>query len=53
VKFANLTPERAECELALEDAEQIVRRTMREEPKPEPEVIVVQGVPAGSGESRP
>jgi hypothetical protein len=36
VKFANLTPERAECELVLEDAEQIVRRTMREEPKPEP-----------------
>jgi len=53
VKFANLAPERAECELALEDAEQIVRRTMREEPKPEPPVIVVEGVPAGVGEQRP
>lgn len=28
VKFANLTPEAAECELALERGEQIVRRTM-------------------------
>jgi hypothetical protein len=32
VKFANLTPEAAECELAMERAEQIVRRTMRREP---------------------
>jgi hypothetical protein len=43
VKFANLTPERAECELVLEDAEQIVRRTMRQEPKPEPQTIVTVG----------
>jgi hypothetical protein len=52
VKFANLTPERAECELVLEDAEQIVRRTMREEPKPELPVIVAEGVPAGSEEKQ-
>lgn len=31
VKFANLTPERAECEIVLEDAESIVRRTMASE----------------------
>ena len=49
VKFANLTPERAECELVLEDAEQIVKRTMREEPKPEPlpAVEVLPGPDAG------
>jgi len=32
VKFANLTPEPAECEVALERAEHIVRVTMHEEP---------------------
>ena len=32
VKFANLTPEAAECELALERGEQIVRRTMIDAP---------------------
>jgi hypothetical protein len=46
VKFANLTPERAECELVLEDAEQIVRRTMRPEPKPAPEPIPALAVPS-------
>ncbi len=35
VKFANLTPEAAECEIALERGERIVRRTMAEPPKPE------------------
>lgn len=34
VKFANLAPEAAECELALERGEQIVRRTMVEAPSP-------------------
>jgi hypothetical protein len=34
VKFANLTPEAAECELALERGEQIVRRTMIDVPAP-------------------
>jgi hypothetical protein len=34
VKFANLTPEAAECELALERGEQIVRRTMIDLPAP-------------------
>ncbi|MEY2937204.1 MAG: hypothetical protein RL033_7953 [Pseudomonadota bacterium] len=37
VKFANLTPERAECEIVLEDAESIVRRTMAEEKATTPE----------------
>jgi hypothetical protein len=49
VKFANLTPERAECELVLEDAEQIVRRTMQREPKPEPIVTVGEAVPPVGG----
>lgn len=34
VKFANLTPEAAECEIALERGEQIVRRTMVDVPAP-------------------
>lgn len=34
VKFANLTPEAAECEIALERGEQIVRRTMVDAPAP-------------------
>jgi hypothetical protein len=37
VKFANLTPEAAECELALERGERIVRGTMVA-PRPSPEV---------------
>jgi hypothetical protein len=36
VKFANLTPEAAECEIALERGENIVRRTMAEPPRSEP-----------------
>ena len=36
VKFANLTPEAAECEIALERGEHIVRRTMVEPDQPEP-----------------
>ena len=42
VKFANLTPEAAECELALERAEHIVRRTMHRDPPPP-----LPGSPAG------
>jgi hypothetical protein len=38
VKFANLTPEAAECELALERGERIVRGTMVA-PRPSPEVV--------------
>lgn len=34
VKFANLTPEVAECELALERGERIVRSTMVQAPRP-------------------
>ncbi len=34
VKFANLTPEAAECEVAFERAEHIVRRTIKSEPPP-------------------
>jgi hypothetical protein len=36
VKFANLTPEAAECELALERGERIVRGTMLAPPRSEP-----------------
>jgi hypothetical protein len=36
VKFANLTPEAAECELALERGERIVRGTMLSAPRSEP-----------------
>jgi hypothetical protein len=36
VKFANLTPEAAECEVAFERAEHIVRRTIKSEPPPLP-----------------
>jgi hypothetical protein len=49
VKFANLAPERAECEVAVERAEHIVRSTMqpeRVEPSPSP-VIDVAGEAVG------
>jgi hypothetical protein len=52
VKFANLTPEAAECELALERAEQIVRRTMRREP-PAPPVGPAAAPPASPGGAPP
>jgi hypothetical protein len=41
VKFANLTPEAAECELALERGERIVRSTMVAAPRP-----AIGGAPA-------
>ena len=49
VKFANLTPEAAECEIALERGEHIVRRTMVEPPRIEPATL--REAPAASGPS--
>jgi hypothetical protein len=46
VKFANLTPEAAECELALERGERIVRNTMLAAPRPtegSPRVVPLVG----------
>lgn len=48
VKFANLTPEAAECELALERGERIVRGTMRAAAHSEP-IEVTPLVGAGPG----
>jgi hypothetical protein len=53
VKFANLTPERAECELVLEDAEQIVRRTMQREPTPAPAQLPAAGAPSAQIGGKP
>jgi hypothetical protein len=49
VKFANLTPEAAECEIALERGESIVRRTMAEPPKLEPASLREASAAAASG----
>ena len=49
VKFANLTPEAAECELALERGERIVRKTMVAPPRPE---LTVQPVGSGAAPGR-
>jgi hypothetical protein len=40
VKFANLTPQVSECEIAYERAEHIVRSTMRQEVAPSPSPVI-------------
>jgi hypothetical protein len=50
VKFANLAPEAAECELALERGERIVRGTMLSVPRSEP-IGITPLVGAGKGKS--
>ncbi len=53
VKFANLTPERAECEIVLEDAESIVRRTMAEPQPATPLDVELRAAAQGPEEQGP